>query len=200
MKFGPRLLTATASAGFFLACALVPTGCGKRTLTLPPPSAEGISGGNWGIPLKEWKPEAGLDEAQAAFVTWGDPGAPPGSSRGLACVILTDVVGSEGVGFHTGGISGHHFANDGRTVLWLCETTDGKTGIVTINDQKHDLAQGSLFLVSTRGGELRVLQLKRDTLKLKAEDVPKESLETLIRSDEEIGPFFAKAGKSKKAP
>jgi hypothetical protein len=147
------------------------------------------------IPLKEWKPEAGLDMAEAGFVTWGDPGDPT-SGRGLACVILIDFVGTEGFNHTSRGGSGYHRANDGRKVEWQCETSDGKTGSVKINGRAYDLAQGSLFLVSTKGGDVRVLQLKRDTLKLKVGNV-QDSLETLIRSDEDIAPFYANAGKSK---
>lgn len=147
--------------------------------------------------FKELQPEAALDEAQASFACWGDPT----SGWGFACVILSDVVGSAKNNVRNSGsrgkLTGEQTSADGRKLEWYCETSDGKTGSVKINGQAYELGQGSLFLVATKGAELRVLQLKRDTLSLKVGNDPKDGLERLIRGDEEIGPFFAKAAKAK---
>ena len=51
-------------------------------------------------------------------------------------------------------------------VEWSCRTADATTGVMTINQQNFQLADGSLFLVSTRDGTVRVTQLKRKTLEL----------------------------------
>jgi hypothetical protein len=48
-------------------------------------------------------------------------------------------------------------------VEWSCRTTDAATGVMAINQQKFQLADGSLFLVSTREGTARVTQVKRRT-------------------------------------
>src|SRR3954452_14674805 len=120
MKFCHRWLTAGASAGFILAFALIPTGCGSSPPPTPPPPAGGQGGsGNWEIPLKEWKPEAGLDQAQAGYVSWMDP-TNPISGRSLACVILSDVVGSQRTTATSRLVSGEHGAFDGRKVEWQC--------------------------------------------------------------------------------
>ena len=173
---------------------LTAAGCSNK----PPPSpasSNSIGGGQYEWhSFKELKPEAGLDEAQASFGTWGNAA----SGSGLAFVILSDVVGPSKVETKSSGkISGQQRSTDGRQVDWQCDTSDGKTGTVTLNGQVYDLAQGSLFLVSTKGTEARMLQLKRDTMKLKVGNDPKVTLESLIKGDEEIGPFFANAGKPK---
>lgn len=53
---------------------------------------------------------------------------------------------------------------DGRKIAWHCEIEDkdGKTGRAEIDSKEYDLAGGTLLLVSTRGKDIRVTQLKRD--------------------------------------
>jgi hypothetical protein len=127
-------------------------------------------------------PKAELDEAHAVYVVF-----PP---RRLALVILVDVVGKfkgtdEKLGTETKYI-GVHEASDGRKVEWQWQTADDKTGTMTINGSSYDLAAGVLFLVSTRGGRVRVRQLQRDLGNVEA-DSPKQSLERLLRDDEKNG-------------
>lgn len=53
---------------------------------------------------------------------------------------------------------------DGRKGEWRCEIqdSDGKTGELTIDGKAYDLAEGSLFLVSTGAEGPQVTQLKRE--------------------------------------
>lgn len=55
---------------------------------------------------------------------------------------------------------------DDRRVDWQCRTEDGRTGSVTINGNKFDLAKGGLFLVSTKSGTIRVRQINPKSSKL----------------------------------
>ena len=197
MKMLSRWLTSTTCAAFVVACALLPAGCSTKPAAPPAPSGS-IGGGQYGwLRFKELKPEAGLDFVQAHYVTWGDST----SGQSLAILILSDVTYRGSIRTDSSGqqASGQHSSADadGRKVEWKCTTSDGKTGNVTINDRPYDLAQGSLFLVSAMGAEVRVLQLMRDTLKVKVGNDPKDALESVIKGDADIGPFFADAGKPK---
>src|SRR5438093_1027426 len=96
-----------------------------------------------------------------------------GSTQGDICtfndrVALVVWVDAMGLG-HGGGSSsgqptfeGHSLFADGRKVVWTCSTRDGKNGIVTVDGVRHDLAQGSVFLISTKGGITKVEQLPID--------------------------------------
>jgi hypothetical protein len=72
---------------------------------------------------------------------------------------------------------------DGRQGEWRCEIQDGDgtTGKLTIDGKAYDLADGSLFLVSTRDKGPQVTQLKRD---LSGVRVPGGGLEELYRDPE----------------
>ena len=52
--------------------------------------------------------------------------------------------------------------NDGPEVKWEWITRDGRTGTVTINGEAYDAAAGRVFLIATRGGQVRVRQLLSD--------------------------------------
>jgi hypothetical protein len=119
---------------------------------------------------------------------------------GVAVVIWTDIEtghtpgnASQG-GLRATGSSGHisfsgqNSSADGRLVEWRGETSDGKTGVVTINETQYDLAEGSLFLVSTVGRKARVRQLKRDWLGLRQGG---EGLKSLAKEDPEVKQFIA---------
>jgi hypothetical protein len=80
-----------------------------------------------------------------------------------------------------------------------CYSTDGTSGSVTVNGQRHDVSQGRLFLVSIAGGEVRVKQLSRDGLSAPngPADNPPECF-VKLKDDPEVRTFFGKgAGKSK---
>jgi hypothetical protein len=76
-----------------------------------------------------------------------------------------------------------------RNVNWRCETADGLSGRVTINEKVFDLTNGNLFLVSTAlGGS--VTQLSRDFSGLKP---IREAFAELAKTDEPIRKFVEAA-------
>jgi hypothetical protein len=118
-----------------------------------------------------------------------------GWGTGTAVVIWTDIEqggssglsGSPGRREYSGGMGA---MPDGRKVQWKCVTTDGKTGPVTINGIEHQLANGPLFLVTTRNGKTEVKQLQRDFSKMVA-DV--ESMNRLTLQDKDVSQFIEAA-------
>jgi hypothetical protein len=169
----------------FLGC-IGPTGCGKS----PTPSP-GAGGGDvtW-LNFREINPAAGLDWAEASYGI---------DKRGLVFLILGDVVGTSSIASKGGDgrpsvYEGTCEALDGCRVTWACETADGKTGTMKINGKVYELGDGPLFLIATRGAEVRVRQLARDLSAVRPE---KESLEEFLRHDPDIGPFFAEAAVAK---
>jgi hypothetical protein len=87
--------------------------------------------------------------------------------------------------------SGHFVAKDGRRAEYHCDTTDGKTGVLTLDGRGYDLAQGTLFLVSTAGPKTRALHLNRDVRTLK---VTPDAFWKLADGDKEIAEFFSAKG------
>jgi hypothetical protein len=79
----------------------------------------------------------------------------------------------------------------GASVVWRWETADGKSGAVTVNGVSYDLANGPLFLVSAKGNDVQVRQLKRE-LGMAPEA---EAFEGLAKDDPDVGGFVAAAGK-----
>ena len=79
----------------------------------------------------------------------------------------------------------------GASVVWRWETADGKSGAVTVNGVSYDLANGPLFLVSAKGNDVQVRQLKRE-LGMAPEA---EAFEGLAKDDPDVAGFVAAAGK-----
>ena len=162
-------------------------GCGRT-----PPAGAVMSGGGsvgWGR-FQEVVPAAEIKGAYASYHGWREGTG----QKGMFVVIWTDFDGSGALGTESGSFyDGNAISQDGRhKIEWKGETSDGRSGPITINAVTYDLANGSLFLVSTRGEQPQVLQLKRDTMKLKPGEESKRSLEDLARNDPDIAPFFAK--------
>jgi hypothetical protein len=144
------------------------------------PNLGGSSGSmTWATSDQNDKPVPGIDQASVFF-------------EGTAFVVWSDAVGggSSGSSSTIGGMEGHgqFQLRDNRLVSFRFETKDGKTGPVTINEANYDLANGGLFLVSARGEQIRVKQLKRDLRDLKFEQ---QNLQAFARKDQEIMEFFS---------
>jgi hypothetical protein len=71
-------------------------------------------------------------------------------------------------------------------VAWTWLTPDNAGGRFTLNGADYDLAGGRLFLVSTKGREVRVRQLQRDLSKVRP-----ESLQLFADSDPDVTRFIA---------
>lgn len=171
------------------AALLLSVGCGSAPPP-PPPSSPVLSGAHhsWSR-FREVQPKANVDEVQAHYVSM-----PTGTATVLVAVILTDAAGAAKIRTSgRGTISGEQVAGDGRKVEWRCTTSDGKTGTVTLNGKDYKLAEGSLFLVATKGE--RVAQLKRDLTSVKTDGDAATVFEGVVKGDEEIGRFFGDKGK-----
>jgi hypothetical protein len=100
-----------------------------------------------------------LGETTYTFLQW---------KEGLNVMIWDDVKGarsSSTVDSVDGPIFQHEASAeslDGRLFGYRLETSDGKTAVFAIDDREYDLAKGTLFLVTTRGGRTSVQQLVRD--------------------------------------
>lgn len=79
---------------------------------------------------------------------------------------------------------------DGRRLAWECETVRGKVGQVTIEGAEFDPAAGTLFLVSTKGGQIQTRQLKRDWSGLRPDEA---SFAKVAKEDPHIVRFVAEA-------
>jgi hypothetical protein len=164
------------------ACALV-SGCGRT----PAPAGLDLGGPSgtmtWSLPGGKHNALPGIDQGSVyrmgtVFVVWSDApggggGSSSGSSQGVKC-------------------KGSLVGKDGRRIEFNCETTDGKTGQVTVDGRPYNLADGNLFLVSTAEDQTRTKQLKRALREVKLE---RESLEAFGRNDPDIVDFFTKSVK-----
>jgi hypothetical protein len=110
----------------------------------------------------------------------------------IVLVMWSDVVGSSssksassenGVTLH-----GESNSKDGRKLAWKCDAFAGGDGTLTLGDEKYDLVDGCIFLVSTRAGSLNVLQLSREAIA--TSDVTRSIRE--LAKENEITAFFSR--------
>jgi hypothetical protein len=169
-----------------IACAIWLTGC-RSNSTQPE-----FNGGTHVIVKWNREDHPVVGGTSAHYGLWGE---------GMAYVIWTDRTAGWGGGGGAERTADKAHAEyrafqtptDGPRVEFryeMNETAAGREGKITINGATYDLAKGSLFLVSTKGPEPEVVQLNRDTLKLKP---GKEALEELAKNDPDVAAFFAKA-------
>jgi hypothetical protein len=103
-----------------------------------------------------------------------------------------DVVGSDSSSVSTTvHAQGNCRSASGASVVWRWETSDGKSGAITINGVSYDVANGPLFLVNAKGKDVHVRQFKRE-LGMPPEA---EAIEGLAKDDPEVAGFVAAAGK-----
>jgi hypothetical protein len=138
--------------------------------------------------------QTGPAEVSLNSCTLGKTTAAYGAWRGrLAIVVWTDTAGSAAGGSRTSskGAAYHgRLAGGGRAVAWQCDTADGKAGPVSIDGAAYDLANGPLFLVTTRGGKTEVRQLQRDWSAVPA---TAEAIDGLAKEDPDVAAFLAAA-------
>jgi hypothetical protein len=77
---------------------------------------------------------------------------------------------------------------DGRQFEWLVHTMDGVTAEMWIDGRSIDLSQGNMFLISTRGGEVEIVQLARDLSGLTAGNA---SIEAMADNDPDVAAFIS---------
>jgi hypothetical protein len=78
--------------------------------------------------------------------------------------------------------------SDGPGVTWEWVTRDVRTGTVTINGTTYDAAAGRVFLIATRGGQVRVRQVLPDLAGFRAQ---RASFLALVDGNPEIAHFVA---------
>ncbi|HJT77985.1 MAG TPA: hypothetical protein VJ739_12350 [Gemmataceae bacterium] len=159
-----------------MAFAVVSYGCG-------PPAFNGSVGRVPFYPHEFGaRAKVGASEFAAASVgLWKD--------NSLVFAVVADFAGpnTQGSGREGGFVEyyGRLAAPDGQGVEWRCRTADGKTGTITINGSSYDLAKGSLFLASARGGKVEVRQVPRELWKAKAGDEG-----DVLRQDPDVRAFL----------
>lgn len=125
-----------------------------------------------------------------------------GGQEGRTTLLIFCDCDSEGGG--NGGVSveslrvthyGSLQSRDGRTIRWECETSNGETGNVKINDRRFKLEDGNVFLVRTLGHKKGIEQLRRDLSEVPPTD---QGIERLMKRDKRIRTFVAEARKLKK--
>ncbi len=152
--------------------------------------ARGItrSDSNWTVGINEPGATPGIDAASVTFIT-----LLAGPPAGVPFVVWSDLPngGAGRVDAQADGTAykGDHRATDGRRVEFRAETTDGKTGTITIAEVSYDLAGGALFLVSTQNGPPAVAQVEYD---LSTFPKGKDPLIEFAKSNEDIRAFFEK--------
>ena len=84
-------------------------------------------------------------------------------------------------------VSGVHVTSDGRQIPWACETTDAKTiSRVSVNGVEYRFADGNTFLISSKGGEVNVLQIQLADTKIL-------DLRDLCRNNSVASNFFSQS-------
>ncbi|WP_420641588.1 neocarzinostatin apoprotein domain-containing protein [Candidatus Leptofilum sp.] len=77
-------------------------------------------------------------------------------------------------------------SESGSGFTWQIETADGRSAQIQIDNQQFDLANGTVFLVKTAGGETEIQQLQRDLSGVTSEG---SSITTFGLADPEISQF-----------
>jgi hypothetical protein len=119
-------------------------------------------------------------DGRISLLVWSDlTGKGSSSSDG-------DLFGSSAEGFFS--------SADGRRIDWQWKAPKEKGGDFRINGIPHDLANGTLFLVSTKGGQVRVAQLDVDLSKVQSD---RQGLETFAKTQPKVAQFIAEASGQK---
>ena len=83
---------------------------------------------------------------------------------------------------------------DGRRVDWSWKAPKERGGDFQINGISHDLANGTLFLVSTKGGQVQVTQLDVDLSKVQSD---KQGFEAFANTQPKVAKFIGEAAGQK---
>jgi len=78
-------------------------------------------------------------------------------------------------------------SENGFDFFWQIETNDGRTAQFSINNQPFNLADGTVFLVTTADGQVNIQQLQRDLASIEAND---PSITAYSLADPEISQFI----------
>jgi hypothetical protein len=79
-------------------------------------------------------------------------------------------------------------ANDGRTIQWEIETSDGVTALLRVNAETFNVVESSVFLMRSIEGGVGVEQISRDLSTLSFDQ---NQILEFITDDDEISAFIA---------
>ena len=121
------------------------------------------------------------DRGIALAVWWADAGGPSGSSSDSSLFSAT--------------ARGYFSSADGKLVNWSWRAPREKGGDFEIGGTPYDLANGTLFLASTKDGQVRVTQLD---VSLSQVQPNTQGFEALAKKEPRIAKFIAEAGVGKR--
>jgi hypothetical protein len=115
------------------------------------------------------------------LLIWNDAPGPSGSE-------------SESV-FFTSSAKGFFTAADGRRINWEWKAPKERGGDFQIDGKPLDLADGTLLLVSTKGGQVRVTQLDVDLSKVKpnSSGETRKAFKGIAKNEPGVAKFIAEA-------
>src|SRR5262245_53838609 len=120
------------------------------------------------------------------------------STKGLALVIWWDSGGPSESGSESGPLGSNAWGTfppaKGKKITWEWKGAREIGGDFKINGKPYDLAKGTLLLVSTKGGELRVTQLDLDLSKVEPTE---KGFQALAKKHEKLAKFIADASDQK---
>ena len=116
----------------------------------------------------------------------------------IGLVIWSDLNGGAGQksdsGLFGSSAEGFFSSAEGRRIDWEWKSPKEKGGDFQINGTPYDLADGTLFLVSTKGGKVRVTQLDVDLSKVQSD---KQVFEAFAKNQPKVAQFIADASGQK---
>jgi hypothetical protein len=116
----------------------------------------------------------------------------------LSLVIWSDLQGKGGntcrSGLFGSRCEGFFLSADARRIDWEWDAPKEKGGDFQINGTSYDLVNGTLFLVSTKGGKVRITQLDVDLSRVKP---GKEGFEAFAKTEPRVAQFIAEASAQK---
>ena len=119
------------------------------------------------------------------------------SGNEISLVIWADNTGASESGSESsltsGRASGFFSSPDGRRIAWEWNNPKPKGGDFQIDGTPYDLANGTLLLVSTKGGKVRVTQLDVDLSKVQFKSVreAEEAFQGIAKNEPRVAKFIA---------
>lgn len=115
------------------------------------------------------------------LLIWNDAPGPSGSESGSV--------------FFTSSAKGFFTSADGKRINWGWKAPKDRGGDFQIDGKPFDLADGTLLLVSTKGGQVRVTQLDVDLSKVQANSSgeTRKAFEGIAKNEPRVAKFIAEA-------
>ena len=131
-----------------------------------------------------------MGETNVSYVTSGDR---------IVLLIWNDTPGPSGSGsesfFFTSSAKGFLTSAAGKRINWEWKGPKERGGDFQIDGKPFDLADGTLLLVSTKGGQVRVTQLDVDLSKVQttSSGETKKAFESMAKNEPRVAKFIAEA-------